>query len=140
MTLAGAVPFGVFYFFAVEELVKFNHPRIQMLLGRVNYALLAGFAVSCATVALAALYLTHKIAGPLYRFQKSMEAVGRGDLTHTVKIRKGDELKDIEISFNEMIKNLREKILAGEKLLAEPISETEAPRLKRGEVADGKAK
>lgn len=140
MALVLLVSFTGFYFFAVEELVKFNHPRIPMILERVNYALLVSFVISAGAVTLAVIYLTHKIAGPLYRFEKSMEAVGRGDLTHVVKIRKGDELKDLEVAMNEMIKNLRDKIIAGEKLLTAPYVETEVlpPGSDIGWITDGK--
>jgi methyl-accepting chemotaxis protein len=141
MTMVLLVSFAGFYFFAVEELMKFNHPRIPLILERVNYALLASFVISAGAVTLAVIYLTHKIAGPLYRFEKSMEAVGRGDLTHVVKTRKGDELKDLEISFNDMIKNLRRKVEAGEKLLTAPYVETEVlpPGHETGWITDGKA-
>ncbi|PKK86432.1 MAG: hypothetical protein CVT48_01135 [Thermoplasmata archaeon HGW-Thermoplasmata-1] len=140
MVLVLMVSFTGFYFFAVEELVKFNHPRIPLILERVNYALLGSFGISAVAVTLAVIYLTHKIAGPLYRFEKSMGAVGRGDLTHVVKIRRGDELKDLEAAMNGMIKNLRDKVIAGEKLLTAPYVETEVlpPGSDIGQITDGK--
>jgi len=136
ITLAVVISFGVFYFFAVEELVQFNHPRVPIILERLRYALLASFGISSAAVVLAVIYLTHKIAGPLYRFEKSMEAVGRGDLTHVVKTRKGDELKDLEEAFNEMIISLREKVINGEILIT--ANKDSAPRCRCGKISNGK--
>jgi len=140
MVMVLMVSFAGFYFFAVEELVKFNHPRIPLIIERVNYALLVSFCISAAAVTLAVIYLTHKIAGPLYRFEKSMEVVGQGDLTHVVRTRRGDELKDLEVSFNEMIKNLRQRVIAGEKFLTVPhVHEVEVlPPGERSEPHDEK--
>ena len=42
-----------------------------------------------AAVAFIALLLSNKMAGPLYRFERSMETVSGGDLTHRVRLRKG---------------------------------------------------
>jgi methyl-accepting chemotaxis protein len=60
-------------------------------------------------VAFLAMLLSNKMAGPLYRFERSMETVSTGDLTHRVHLRKGDELQDFQGSFNAMLQSLHER-------------------------------
>lgn len=57
------------------------------------------------------LLISHKLAGPLFRFQKELKEIGDGDLSKVVKIRKKDQVKAIADSLNQMRANLQKKIL-----------------------------
>ncbi|MCM8778350.1 MAG: methyl-accepting chemotaxis protein [Candidatus Omnitrophica bacterium] len=65
--------------------------------------------ISIATIILT-LFISHKIAGPLYRFKKELISVGSGDLSRNFQIRKNDQLQDLALSMNEMINKLRESL------------------------------
>jgi len=58
----------------------------------------AGFAIM--------LYTSHKIAGPLYRFEKSLEEIGNGNLTHRFTLRTRDQLGELAGKLNEFSSNL----------------------------------
>ena len=58
--------------------------------------------VAIATMAVT-LFVSHKIAGPLYRFKKIMEALGEGDFLSHVSIRKGDQLQDLAKVFDDRL-------------------------------------
>lgn len=47
------------------------------------------------------LYASHKIAGPLYRFERSLEEIGDGDLTHRFTLRSHDQLGELAGKLNE---------------------------------------
>ena len=51
------------------------------------------------------IYLTHRLAGPLYRFERSLEEVARGDLSYRIHTRKDDELKELEKGLNSLVKD-----------------------------------
>ncbi|MGH7404328.1 MAG: hypothetical protein ACREJA_00410 [Candidatus Methylomirabilales bacterium] len=61
-------------------------------------------------LALHSTFVSHRIAGPLYRFRKVFGAVARGDLSVRATLRKGDYLGKESESLNEMIASLRAKI------------------------------
>jgi len=67
--------------------------------------------IAIATI-IVTLFVSHKIAGPLYRFKKVMEAMGEGDFLNQVNIRKGDQLQDLAKIFDSMIAKNRAKIKA----------------------------
>ncbi len=58
------------------------------------------------------LLLSHKIAGPMFRFEKDITRVSQGDLKSQIYIRDGDQLGEIALSLNAMILSLNEKISA----------------------------
>lgn len=75
--------------------------------------------------------LTHKIAGPLYRFEMFIQGVMAGEHPEPCRLRKGDELQDFCDLLNELTEPLRNGTLqfpaqeAGENTPAEVTSEDE---------------
>ena len=61
-------------------------------------------------LALHSTFVSHRIAGPLYRFRKVFGAVASGDLSVRANLRKDDYLGKEAESLNEMIASLRAKI------------------------------
>jgi methyl-accepting chemotaxis protein len=53
------------------------------------------------------LLFSHFIAGPIYRFEKTLEAIRDGDLTIVVRLRARDEFKEMAELFNQALASLR---------------------------------
>ena len=53
------------------------------------------------------IFISHKVAGPLYRLKKSLLQVAQGDLNVVIKLRKRDDLKDLAEHVNMLIEELR---------------------------------
>jgi HAMP domain-containing protein len=62
-------------------------------------------------VVLAAIvvFVSHRIAGPLYRLKQYMEKIENGDYSVTLKFRKNDAIHDVADSFNRMVEGIRQK-------------------------------
>ena len=52
---------------------------------------------------------THRIVGPLYRFQKALQAITTGDELPLVSIRKDDFLQEMKDELNGMIAALEKR-------------------------------
>jgi len=72
-----------------------------------NGVLLVKVALYLGLMLLISLYVSHRFAGPIYRFEKSAQAVSGGDLTHRVSLRTGDELMELQEEFNGMVAGLQ---------------------------------
>jgi len=55
------------------------------------------------------LFISHKIAGPLYRLKESLKALGDGNLK-PMHLRQGDQLQEVASCYNEAIEKLNDKI------------------------------
>ena len=53
------------------------------------------------------IFITHKIAGPLYRMKKSISEIIKGNLDVKVNLRKRDDLKDLAEHVNMLAEELR---------------------------------
>ncbi|MGE5307927.1 MAG: hypothetical protein ACM3OC_02445 [Deltaproteobacteria bacterium] len=70
-----------------------------------------------ATIAVT-LFVSHKIAGPLYRFKKVTEGLERGDFSRGFKLRNNDQMQDIAEGLNGMIKANRQRLGVVKELAA----------------------
>lgn len=68
-------------------------------------------------IAWGSIYLSHKIAGPLYRLFISLEELGKGNMSVRIHLRKFDEAHFLETQFNETADNL-DKIFSRIKTIA----------------------
>ena len=58
------------------------------------------------------LFISHKISGPMFRFEKELKEIGRGDLTKRFKLREKDQITDMALSLNSMTLSLHDKLHA----------------------------
>jgi methyl-accepting chemotaxis protein len=58
------------------------------------------------------VFISHKIAGPLFRLKRSVDRVTQGDLSVVIKLRKWDDLKDLAEHINLLTEELRTFVTA----------------------------
>ena len=73
-------------------------------------AVLVAEFISFLIVAVIGLFISHRMAGPVYRFEKVTEEIGSGNFAFWVKLREKDEFKELADSFNVMMDNLTEHV------------------------------
>jgi methyl-accepting chemotaxis protein len=76
----------------------------------VNRSLAPKVIILFVFIFLAGIFLSHKIAGPMYRIERSAEAIERGDLRVNFKIRKGDAMRDTAGALEKMIESIHDDI------------------------------
>jgi methyl-accepting chemotaxis protein len=81
------------------------------ILPSVVYTNLITLGVIAIATIIVTLFVSHKMAGPLFRFEKELKDIGEGDLTRRVILRKKDPVGDIAVCLNNMIAGLHDKIL-----------------------------
>lgn len=92
---------------------------MKNVLRSVNRSLIPKVAILVALIFLAGIFISHKLAGPMYRIEKSAEAIQHGDLRVNFKIRKSDEMRNVAGALEEMVEVLHEDI---KKMKAESIA------------------
>jgi HAMP domain-containing protein len=61
-----------------------------------------------AVLAIIVIFISHRIAGPLYRLKMYMEKVENGDYSVKLNFRKNDAIHDIADGFNRMVQGIKE--------------------------------
>lgn len=89
------------------------------ILKAVNIKLIINLLLLVPIVILFAVYLSHKIAGPLVRIERDIKAVAKGDLKMRLSLRRKDELKSLAQSINEMTESIEEMVRKNSSSVAE---------------------
>jgi nitrate/nitrite-specific signal transduction histidine kinase len=76
----------------------------KALLGSLLWVFGIGIMLIIVQMALLTIFFSHKLAGPLYRFEKVCHSLINGNYTEGVYLRKGDEMQNLAKLFNDMIK------------------------------------
>ncbi|MDH4210086.1 MAG: hypothetical protein OEV79_01375 [candidate division WOR-3 bacterium] len=101
------------HYFFLSSIVDFienygRAPTGSELIVASTRPLLIILPVAFLFLAVVCIFVSHRIAGPLYRLKMFMEKVQNGDYTVTLRFRKGDAIHDVADSFNQMVEGIRE--------------------------------
>lgn len=114
VAVTGAVIMVILYALAKKaSTVSFVNSRVvvQSTADFLFPVLIQTFIVSTIIVSLATivitLFVSHHIAGPLYRFKKILSSLGEGDFSLNCRIRRNDSLQDVASAFNNMLTEVR---------------------------------
>ncbi|NTV51828.1 MAG: methyl-accepting chemotaxis protein [Candidatus Firestonebacteria bacterium] len=115
VAMALIVAFTVYYTIWARIMDEFyNLPRVASqfapLFASVNQTVLLIFVVFLLLAAVASVFASHSIAGPIYRFEKVLQGLAQGDLSQRVGLRRTDEFKHLADAFNEVISQLSSSI------------------------------
>lgn len=95
---------GLDILWTVSKVVT-EHPMMQPLLEEMS-AMMPLFGIKIVMylvmVLIVSAVVSHRMAGPIFKFEKSCATVAEGDLTHRVYLRKGDQLTELQDQFNNL--------------------------------------
>jgi methyl-accepting chemotaxis protein len=86
-----------------EKLSQRQREIFKDILDETNKALLWKLFLLFALVSWGTIYISHKIAGPLYRLSKALDEVEKGNFRERITLRKGDEGQPVADEFNDAL-------------------------------------
>lgn len=70
--------------------------------------------IVCVGIGIAAMIVfilvSHRIAGPLYRLEKTLDEIGKGDLTKRISLRKTDQLMELKEALNVLMESFDQRL------------------------------
>jgi methyl-accepting chemotaxis protein len=139
IVLAGSIiSTAILFFFAQGTLTSsFEHSRLvirntatAIMPAVILTNVITLIVITFATIVVV-LFISHKIAGPMFRFEKDLKDIGQGDLTKKVSLRKKDQFTNLGDSLNIMTATLHEKVVSTQaevEQLIELASKEKAPQ------------
>jgi methyl-accepting chemotaxis protein len=122
-------------YYSLSQVMLTECPSVTDRVVQFNAFIIAKVALYLVLMLLISLYVSHRFAGPIYRFEKSAQAVGGGDLTHRVSLRTGDELMELQEEFNGMVAGLQSLVQRDRNLAARLSDRVEELSRKAGDAA-----
>jgi methyl-accepting chemotaxis protein len=119
LILSGAISVGLTLFNTQGTLTtSFENSKLVIqntslaIMPSVLYTTLITTAVISLLVIMVTLLVSHKIAGPMFRFEKDIDRIATGDLSSRIRTRKGDQFQELATSLNNMINSLNKNLEA----------------------------
>ncbi|MBM3253725.1 MAG: methyl-accepting chemotaxis protein [Candidatus Omnitrophica bacterium] len=109
-----------------KRLSEHEKEAIKEILKKVNLRLIPRILFIVLVIGVASIFLTHKIAGPLYRFEKNVKAISDGDLSVRFNIRRGDDLKELADKLTIMTERFGELIVRFKDLSENLFAQTQS--------------
>lgn len=88
----------------------------------INQILVEWVFVFIAVIGVLSIFISHRIAGPVYRLEQTTKLIASGDLTYRIHLRSGDELVELQDAFNKMTDSLTAMITKDREVVARLIS------------------
>jgi nitrogen fixation/metabolism regulation signal transduction histidine kinase len=79
----------------------------------------AGILLVVLQIVMMTVFFSHKLAGPVYRFEKACRSVINGHYNDVITLRKGDQMLELSLLLNEAIKASGQRIADLEARVAE---------------------
>ena len=76
----------------------------------VAVTLLIELLIAIPIVFFLGIQQSHRIVGPMNRIKQTLEAIGKGDFSRRITLRKGDALEDLAKSINQMAESLQQRV------------------------------
>ena len=128
---------GLDLMWTVSKVIN-DHPMMQPLLEDlfgVAPLFIIKIGMYMIIVLIASAVVSHRMAGPIYKFEKSCATVASGDLTHRVYLRKGDQLTDLQDQFNNMAGAVNETVKHLEAFKSEAVAKDPSLKGRADEIS-----
>lgn len=113
-------PFSTLSLFRqAERLSQRQQEVFKEILDQTNRNLIGKLLILFLLIAWGTIFLSHKIAGPLYRFETLLHQIAQGELTIRCQLRKFDEAKSVAEALNQMLESLEARISRLKKMIRE---------------------
>ncbi|MFH2202557.1 MAG: methyl-accepting chemotaxis protein [Elusimicrobiota bacterium] len=98
---------GIGSYLTMFRFIEENDPSLMPILSQVIRMDMVKMIIFMGIMFLVSMFVSHRFAGPIYRFERSAQVLSTGDLTHRVALRTGDDLMELQDEVNAMIVNLQ---------------------------------
>lgn len=109
----------ILYFFAGNKLESSYyeaHSSIKSMWDILGPTVLATNFISLIVISIATIYvilfISHKIAGPLFKLEKNIQEIAEGNLDLHVHLREGDQVQTLGTALGSMVDTLAGRIKA----------------------------
>lgn len=89
------------------EALNLQEETLRTFAERLKWSLAAGLLCLVLALACVGIVVTHKLAGPLFKMQRHLQQIQKGNWQLPSGLRKGDDLQGFFETFRETVRSLR---------------------------------
>ncbi len=110
--VTGWTVLATLWHFLGEKLANvYPQGRLIYVLRTTNLALVRNLLLISPLIFILGLLFSHRIAGPVYRINKTLRDISKGNLSLKIRLREGDELVDLADAINNLTASFNETLV-----------------------------
>ena len=96
---------GLTIYYAVMQTLttQFHGENLALVKHAITYRLFLRSFLLILAIAIISVFLSHRIAGPIYKFEQTIKECASGKKVNAIKLRKGDEFYELASAINNLI-------------------------------------
>jgi len=108
MLLIAAVTSWSIYSALMQTLInQFHGENLALIKHAITYKLFIRSLLLVFAIAVLSIFISHRMAGPVYKFENTIKALVRGEKVREIGLRKRDEFYDLATAINSLIKSMK---------------------------------
>ena len=86
---------------------QFHGENLALIKHAITYQLFIRSLLLIFAIAIMSVFISHRVAGPIYRFEHTINALARGAEVKEIRLRKRDAFYEVAESINQLIKSMK---------------------------------
>ena len=86
---------------------QFHGENLALIKYAITYKLFIRSLLLIFAIAVLSIFISHRMAGPVYKFENTIKALVRGEKVREIGLRKRDEFYDLATAINSLIKSMK---------------------------------
>ena len=103
---------GLSIYYAVMQTLttQFHGENLAMIKYAITYKLFLRSLLLIFAIAILSVFISHRTAGPIYKFEQIIKALAKGKDVQEIKLRKRDEFYELASAINKLIQNKKSTV------------------------------
>ena len=97
--VGGTIYLGVFK----TVIFQLSGEKITLINRVISFRMVMWFLPTFVAIVILSIILSHRVAGPIFVFQRAIRSMARGEPVDKIRLRKRDKLKDMAEDVNALI-------------------------------------
>ena len=100
---------GISIYSAVTQtlVTQFHGENLALIKHAINVKMFVRSLLLIFAIAIISIFISHRSAGPVYKFENTIKALASGEKVGEIWLRKRDEFYDLAEAINSLIKSLK---------------------------------
>lgn len=108
MVLIAIVTGWSVYSAVIQTLVtQFHGENLALIKHAITYKLFIRSLLLTFAIAVISIFISHRMAGPVYKFEHTIRALAQGKEVEEIGLRKRDEFYGLAMAINSLIKSMK---------------------------------
>ncbi len=108
MILIASVTWYSIYTAVMQTLyTQFHGENLALIKHAITYKLLMRSLLLIFAIAIISVFISHRMAGPVYKFEQTIRALSQGKEVEEIRLRKRDEFYGLATAINALINSMK---------------------------------